>query len=256
VYETIAARYARLRGKLDESSRIETDAAQMRRQAGVAGSALQLAAGQAFDMAWYRGDSAGAVRRLDEALAVTALRSVPISEAPYTEAVSAYSTAGRPDRARAVLAEWEARRPEAPMYRDSVLLGRMRGDIALAAHDYHAAQTELRISEKQGCAVCDLPVLGRAFDLGGIPDSAIAVYERYVTTKWPDRSDPDAVFLPAVHKRLGELYEAKGQRDKALAHYRSFIALWKDADAALQPKVTDAKQRVALLTKGPDSVKP
>jgi hypothetical protein len=43
-----------------------------------------------------------------------------------------------------------------------------------------------------------------------------------------------------LHKRLGELYEAKGQRDKALQHYRSFLALWKDADPELQPKVTDA----------------
>ena len=51
-------------------SRIETDAAQMRRQSGVVSSALELAAQEAFNMAWYRGDSAGAVRRLDDMIAL------------------------------------------------------------------------------------------------------------------------------------------------------------------------------------------
>jgi len=151
------------------------------------------------------------------------------------------------------MAEWDARRRDFPSTRDSIVLGRMRGEIAVAAHDYPTAQAALRVTEKQGCAVCDLPMLGRAFDLAGTRDSAIAVYERFVTTKWPDRPAPDAFFLPAVHKRLGELYEAKGQREKALAHYRSFIELWKNADPVLQPKVQDAQQRVAALTRGTDS---
>jgi len=254
-YDLNAASFARLQGKLDESARLETDAAELRRQAGVTAAVLQVAVGQAFDQAWFRGDAAGAVRRLDAALATTPLRSVPMSEAPYTAAVSAYAIAGQPDRARGIMAEWDARRRDASSTRDTIFLHRMRGEIAVAAHDYPTAQSELRFTEKQGCAVCDLPMLGRAFDLGGTPDSAIAVYERYVTTKWPDRREADALFIPAVHKRLGELYEAKGQRDKALSHYRTFLDLWKDADPALQPKVADAKQRVAALTNGPDSVK-
>jgi len=255
IYDVLAADVARLHGKLDEANRIETEGAALRRQTGVTSAALQLAVGQALDQAWFRGDAAGAARRLDAALATTPLRSVPMSEAPYNEAVSAYAIAGQPERARAIMAEFDARRRDASSTRDSIFLHRMRGEIAVAAHDYPTAQSELRFTEKQGCAVCDLPMLGRAFDLGGTPDSAIAVYERYVTTKWPDRRVPDALFVPAVHKRLGELYEAKGQRDKALSHYRAFIDLWKDADPELQPKVTDARQRVAALTKGPDSVK-
>ena len=34
---------------------------------------------------------------------------------------------------------------------------------------------------------------------------------------------------------------------------RTFIDLWKDADPELQPKVTDARQRVAALTRGTDT---
>ena len=68
-----------------------------------------------------------------------------------------------------------------------------------------------------------------------------------------DRTEADGMFLPTTHKRLGELYEAKGERDRALEHYRAFSALWKDADPGLQPQVTDAKLRVAALTRGTDS---
>jgi len=178
-----------------------------------------------------------------------------MSEAPYQQAVLSYAMAGRPDRARALFTEWDARRREAPTTRDSVILHRLRGRVALAANDYATAESELRVTEKQGCQVCDLPMLGRAFDLGGAPDSAIAVYERFVTTRWPDRLEVDAAYLPAVQKRLGELYEAKGNRDAAVKHYRAFIALWKNADPVLQPKVRDAEMRVAVLTRGTDSRK-
>jgi hypothetical protein len=43
------------------------------------------------------------------------------------------------------------------------------------------------------------------------------------------------------------LYEAKGDREKALSHYLAFIALWKDADPELQPKVAEVKARVARM---------
>jgi len=189
---------------------------------------------------------------LDEALARSPLRSVPATEAPYPEVALTYAAAGRPDRARAVMAEWYARRAEAPTTRDSVIAARMRGAVALAEGKYAAAQTDLRISEREGCRTCDLPMLARAYDLAAAPDSAIAIYARYLTTPDLDRIENDGSFIPVVHKRLGELYEAKGQREKALEHYRVFIALWKDADPVLQPKVADARQRVAALTRGTD----
>ena len=111
---------------------------------------------------------------------------------------------------------------------------------------------QLRAADRWRCPMCNAPLLARAFDLDGKPDSAIAVYERFVSTPVLERSEYDGFYLPTVHKRLGELYEAKAQRDKALSHYRVFIDLWKDADPELQPQVTDARQRVAALTRGTD----
>jgi len=129
----------------------------------------------------------------------------------------------------------------------------MRGVLALSARRYDEAQTELRAADSKGCPICNAPLLARAFDLGGKPDSAIAIYERFLGTPLLDRTDVDGAFLPTVHKRLGELYEARGARDKALTHYRAFTALWKDADPGLQPQVTDARLRVAALTRGSDT---
>jgi tetratricopeptide (TPR) repeat protein len=151
------------------------------------------------------------------------------------------------------MAEWETRRKMSPSLRDSSHAHEMRGNLALNAKQYAQAQTELRAADVVGCPICNAAMLARAYDLDGKPDSAIAVYERYLNTSILERTGVDGVFLPAVHKRLGELYEAKGQRDRALAHYRVFLDLWKDADPELQPKVTDARQRVAALTRGTDA---
>jgi hypothetical protein len=50
-----------------------------------------------------------------------------------------------------------------------------------------------------------------------------------------------------MYKRLGELYEAKGDTKKAGAYYAAFLDLWKNADPELQPKVQDVKRRLAAL---------
>ncbi len=57
----------------------------------------------------------------------------------------------------------------------------------------------------------------------------------------------DPLFLAGTHKRLGELYEAKGERAKAEGHYLQFVDQWKNADPVLQPKVTEVKRRLAHL---------
>jgi eukaryotic-like serine/threonine-protein kinase len=124
----------------------------------------------------------------------------------------------------------------------------MRGYIALTTKQYAQAQSELRAADAKGCAICNAAMLARAYDLDGKPDSAVVIYERFLNTPELERTAVDAGFLPAVHKRLGELYEAKGQRDKALAHYHVFLDLWKDADPELQPRVADAKRRLARLS--------
>ncbi len=48
-------------------------------------------------------------------------------------------------------------------------------------------------------------------------------------------------------KRLGELYEERNDRDKAVEYYNELVELWKDADPELQPQVEDVRGRIARL---------
>jgi len=92
-----------------------------------------------------------------------------------------------------------------------------------------------------------LPDLARAYDLGGHADSALAVYARYVAESQFGRLASDALYLGPSLKRLGELYEQKGDRDNAAKAYARFIELWKNADAELQPHVAEARRRLEKL---------
>ena len=71
-----------------------------------------------------------------------------------------------------------------------------------------------------------------------MPDSAIATFERFLSTPFWQRNQlrrrPDKSRRP--YKRLGELYEAKGDKQKAASYYTKFVELWKNADPELQPR--------------------
>ena len=53
--------------------------------------------------------------------------------------------------------------------------------------------------------------------------------------------------VPLAYRRLGELYEAAGENEKAAEYYNEFVELWKDADPELLPQVEDVKNRIARL---------
>ncbi|HEY7472491.1 MAG TPA: adenylate/guanylate cyclase domain-containing protein [Gemmatimonadota bacterium] len=64
--------------------------------------------------------------------------------------------------------------------------------------------------------------------------------ERYFHSYfWVDRT--------LVSDRLGQAYEAAGDRDKAREAYELFVMAWKDADPPLQPRVEAARQALLRL---------
>jgi tetratricopeptide (TPR) repeat protein len=75
-------------------------------------------------------------------------------------------------------------------------------------------------------------------------DSAISAGESYLAGTHPNRFGQDALFLAGIRQRLGEMYESKGNLEKALTNYEAFVTLWKDADPELQPRVRDVRGRV------------
>jgi predicted Zn-dependent protease len=131
---------------------------------------------------------------------------------------------------------------------------RIQAEIALTENRARDAITEFRKSD----SLPDGPVnedpstvlynTGRAFDRADMPDSAIAMFEQYLHCQTIDRLANDMVNLPLVQRRLGELYEAKGDRTRAAAHYAAFVDLWKNADPDLQPQVADVRKRLTMIS--------
>lgn len=79
------------------------------------------------------------------------------------------------------------------------------------------------------------------------PDSALVALELLVSTPEPFPFHND-YSRPGAYRRLGERYEAKGDRTRALEYYGRFVDVWKDADAELQSRVADVRRRIAELT--------
>ena len=57
----------------------------------------------------------------------------------------------------------------------------------------------------------------------------------------------DLVYLAPAELDVAALYERQGDRTRALAAYRTFVDLWRDADPELRPAVERARARIAAL---------
>jgi hypothetical protein len=75
----------------------------------------------------------------------------------------------------------------------------------------------------------------------------VAYYELYLETPLVFQLFQDWRYLPATLRRLGELYEERGDREKAVEYYSRFMDLWVEADPDLQPIVEDIRGRVVRL---------
>ena len=121
------------------------------------------------------------------------------------------------------------------------------GAIALAEQDFPRALRSFRMIQDRRCPRCEDAIVGRVFERMQQPDSAVAAYERYLNAPALDRVFADAWDLAFVLERLGALYEQRNDRANAAKHYARLAAMWKDADADLQPRVAEANRRLKLL---------
>jgi tetratricopeptide (TPR) repeat protein len=62
-----------------------------------------------------------------------------------------------------------------------------------------------------------------------------------------ERATHELPWLAPAQLRLGELATRRGDRARALRHYRRFLALWERCDPPLRPIVEDVRTRVADL---------
>jgi eukaryotic-like serine/threonine-protein kinase len=192
---------------------------------------------------------AAALRVLDELVARDALARLEPAARPYLPLARVYAEAGRVDRARQILAEWQREVPAELRRGGEPLLRAVHGAIAMSEARHEEAVREFHAwrREAAGCVPCGLPEIALAYDLMGQPDSAIAYFERFIEAPFLGRIGADSRELPRALFRLGELYELKGDVARASERTARFLDLWKDADAPLQPRVEEARQRLRRL---------
>jgi tetratricopeptide (TPR) repeat protein/TolB-like protein len=196
-----------------------------------------------------------AVARLDAALAATPLRTLPAADRDYLGLATVYAQAKRPDRAKTLLAQRAQDIRDTAKLRDELpLVHRVMGEIAIAESRPTDAVREFWQGDSlpdgpvDDCDACTYSRVARAYDKANVPDSAIVYFEKYFDSGYFNRLfDVDAVNRAPSARRLGELYEAKGDRAKAAHYYQMFVDLWKTADPELQPQVADVKKRLARL---------
>ncbi|HXV85875.1 MAG TPA: tetratricopeptide repeat protein, partial [Gemmatimonadales bacterium] len=250
------ASVAQGRGRLAEARSMVREGQRLGAQAGLPW-ARALAAPAVLDLnddAWkallYDGEADRAAGLMEEYLR----RDPPARRRPdqrnYLGLADFFARAGRVERAREMLRRWDTEvaddkeRQKPPAGWHNVM-----GMIALAEARYDDALQERRRAREEsgGCVLCNLFDFAEIHDRAGRPDSAIAYYQQWVNSKGWGRLGWDGGLLWLVRRRLGELYEAKGDRQKAIAYYSDLLEQWKNADPELQPIVRDVRERVARL---------
>jgi len=245
---------ARLQGRLAEAERHLDDAIDARESQGRTDRAIFLSSVKGDMDRWFKGDTAAALRRMEAALDRWPLDSITFTDQvyePYSWIVDFYAQAGRIDEAKAYLAQYEAQTEYKNNRGFRMWRHYFRGAIALAEDRPRDAIQEYRQADRlEGwCHVCAVPRLAFAYDQAGEPDSALAVYERYVTMPWPYRVyRADSWWLAFALERLGDLYEQHADTAKAIYYYGKLVDLWKDADPELQPRVEAARRAIEALS--------
>ena len=241
------SRTALVRGELAEAARTKHLMREAELERKVSTAPLNDAIDSALVHVWFRSDKAGALRSLNEGLARHPLEAIPAADRPYGDVVRVLTLGGATAKAKEMQGAFERANAQDHSRDAEQSRHTISGDIAMAEQRWTDAAASYRKADVSMCRICALPDLARAYDLGSKPDSAIAVFERYVRSPDILRSDVDPVYLAGARKRLGELYDAKGDAANAALHFAAFIELWKNADPELQPKVREARARLEVL---------
>ncbi len=197
--------------------------------------------------ALFDGDRATTRAALQRLLTSSEFAGVPALERPWTNATVAAALAGDGDDAKKLAAAY--RRDIAPMsdirsWEDT----RVDAHVAFASGRFAEA---IQLLERAGPLRTTYDIeerflIATAFDRSGAPDSAIAWFRSTVDPAVFNEQSSSR-YVPAAHKRLAELLDAKGDAAGAIEHYDTFATLWKNAEPSRQPVVKAARDRAEQL---------
>jgi tetratricopeptide (TPR) repeat protein len=246
----VAARYHlaeidALHGRLAQVERHEAEAGRFFAQMGLPGGDYPLL--QVWVTLILRQDTIAARQQAKRILAEHPLEGIPEPlDRPYLDFASLFAAMGDIDAARGMVEAFRAAVPDAPDDRWTDDVAEIEGHAALQAGRYDEAIDHFRAWREltPGCASCGLFAVGRAFDVAGRVDSAIAYYRLDLET--PTMQAPPR---PVLFERLGQLYEEQGDLESAAVYYARFVELWRDADPELQPRVAAASARLEEIVR-------
>jgi len=218
------------------------------------GDPMQSALWITVPTAVHRRQEARGVATLDSLRARFPQSSRPTLDRQDLDLAIAYAQLGRADKAKPLITEW-ARTATGPerLVRWAAWRAAL-GEVALAEGRAREALDEFRAAADADSGALEPATTGqtdarmaRAYDKAGQPDSALARFERVARVRNFESYASAPLNLPIAYRRLGELYEARGETPKALENYRAFVKLWANADPELQPQVSDVKRRIDAL---------
>jgi len=239
-----------LQGHLDSARDRWDHAFELSMDRGVRGTYLLRMSRRAVVERLLLDDTAGAQRLLDGAMALFPLEELTPLDRPYPNLAFAYAACGNPEKARELLAEFEAT-PEADHAEAAELwVEGARGVIALdEGRPEEALAAFRRFDDGNACATCAYPWLARAYEQLGQVDSVRVNYERFVDLP-SDALWHDGGHLAFAYFRLGEIYEGRGETETAAGYYRQFLSLWENADPVFQPWIDRARAALERLGVG------
>lgn len=245
-YEWLAGLDA-MRGRMLAAERSWSRSLALSAERGLEGQYLSRVARRAVIERLLRDDPGRVHRMLDEALRRFPLARLAPLDRPYALLAMAYAVADDPIRARALLTEYD-RTPEADhargMERDRE--GAL-GVLALAeGRPGDAIAAFRRFDDGNACGTCATAWLARAYDRAGNLDSARVLYQQLAEAP-SEGLWFDAGHLGYAYLRLGQLYQERGERQKAADYYGRFVSLWGNADPDMQSWVRQARAALAAI---------
>jgi hypothetical protein len=199
------------------------------------------------------GDPVETRQLLDRAVASPAWSSAAAVLRPYVGVAATYALAGAPGEAGRLLQEFRTTSPAARAPDAAPWIALVEGTIAAANGDDAGALARYRAAmvapDGRESELADWALFLRAqsHDRLGQADSAVAALERYRALPWISTFSSNLYLLAPAERRLGELYDARGETAKAIERYGAFVNQWRDADPELQPTVASVRARIAEL---------
>jgi eukaryotic-like serine/threonine-protein kinase len=202
----------------------------------------------------HTGTEARGVAQLDSLWAARPQQGLAALDRRDAAFAASYAQLGKPDRAVAVLSAFRrslSREERLALWGD---LRMADGEVALARGKARDAIADFRDAAGADSGNVEpswtgqtAALLARAFDKAGQTDSAMAYYQQIATRARGFSFAVAPLMLPIALRRMGELHESRGDVSAAIRSYREFVALWKNADAVLQPQVAEVRGRIARL---------